>query len=102
MSTMSAFSIPPIWSRRSDIDVATEHPLVAEIRDAGADGAGGRGAARLRCDPVSDQRNPLQQPWGQCAAGIFGLYGSGVQESKILKAGLRYDQGRRPRRAGSI
>ena len=34
---------------------------MAEIRDAGADGAGGRGAARLRCDPVSDQRNPLQQ-----------------------------------------
>src|SRR2546429_6794598 len=48
---MPAFSTPRTWSRRSDVDVATEL-LVAEIRDAGADGAGGRGAARLRCDIV--------------------------------------------------
>ena len=34
---------------------------MAEIRDAGADGAGGRGAARLCCDPVPDQRDPRQQ-----------------------------------------
>src|SRR3982075_3491034 len=102
MSTTPAFSTRRTWSRRSDIDVATEHPLVAEIRDAGADGAGGRGAARLCCDPVPDQRNPLQQSRGQRAAGVFGLYRPGVQKSEIFAAGLRYDQGWQPRPAGSI
>src|SRR6202011_5283101 len=90
MSTMPAFSIPRIWSLRSDIYVATEHLLVAEIRDAGADGASGRGAARLCGDPVPDQRNPFQQSRGKRAAGVFGLYRSGVQKSEIFAAGLRY------------
>ena len=45
---------------------------MAEIRDAGADGAGGRGAARLCCDPDPDQRDPHQQPRRQRASGVFG------------------------------
>src|ERR1700736_7046615 len=102
MSTMPAFSIPRIWSLRSDIYVATEHLLVAEIRDAGADGASGRGAARLCGDPVPDQRNPLEQSRRQRAASFSRLHRSCIQESEILAAGLRYDQGKRPRRAGSI
>src|SRR5450755_3397501 len=102
MSTTPAFSIPRTWSRRSNIDVATEHFLVAEIRDAGADGAGGRGAARLCCDPVPDQRDSFQQSRGERAAGVFGLHRSRVQESKVLTAGLRCDQGGWPRPAGSI
>ena len=83
-------------------DVATEHFLVAEIRDAGADGAGDRGAARLCCDPVPDQRDPHQQPRRQRAAGVSRLHRSRVQESEIRAARLRRDQGRQPRRAGSV
>src|SRR6185312_16411999 len=98
---MSAFSIPRTWLQRSDRDVATEL-LVAEIRDAGADGAGGRGAARLCCDPVPDQRDPHQQPRLERAAGVSGLYRSGVPEPEILAARLRGDQGRQPRRAGAV
>src|SRR6195256_6336340 len=72
MSMMQAFSIPRTWAQRSDADVATEHFLVAEIRDAGADGAGDRGAARLRCDPAPDQRNPFQCARRQRETGVFG------------------------------
>src|SRR4030081_1746806 len=93
MSTMSAFSIPRIWSRRSDIDVATEHFLVAEIRDAGADVASGRGAARLCGDPVPDQRNPLEQSRRQRTASVSRLHLCGGEEPEILPAALRYDQG---------
>src|SRR5260370_30628924 len=102
MSTTPAFWTLRIWSRRSNINVATEHFLVAEIRDAGADGASGGGAARLRCDPVPDQRNPLQQSRGKRATGVFGLYRYGVQKSEVFAAGLPYDQRRQSRRAGSI
>ena len=35
-------------------------------------------------------------------AGVSGLHRSGVQESEIRAAGLRDDQGRRPRRAGPV
>src|SRR5258705_3075198 len=98
---MPAYSTPSIWSRRSDVDVATEL-LVAEIRDAGADGAGDRGAARLCCDPVPDQRDPHQQPRLQRAAGVSGLYRTGVPEPEILAARLRRDQGRQPRGAGAV
>jgi hypothetical protein len=92
--------MPVFWtlrtrSRQSDTDGATEYFLVAKIRDARADGASGRGAARLCCDPVSDQRNPLQQSRVQRAAGVSGLHGSSVQESEILAAGLRCDAGSR-------
>src|SRR4029077_14146125 len=100
--TMPAFSIPRIWWRRSEGNVATEYFLVAEIRDAGADGAGERGFARLRGDPVPDQRNPHRQSRRERAAGVFGLYRSGVQESEILGSRLRCDQSRRPRRADPV
>src|SRR2546421_488604 len=98
---MPAFSTPRTWSRRSDVDVATEL-LVAEIRDAGADGAGGRGAARLCCDPDPDQRDPHQQPRRQRTSGVSGLHRPGVKESEIRAAGLRKDQGLWPRRAGPV
>jgi hypothetical protein len=74
---MLAFSIPLIWSRRSNDHGATGQFLVAEIRDAGADGAGGRGLARLCGDPVPDQRNPRRQSGGQRAAGVSRLHRSG-------------------------
>src|SRR5579863_2566404 len=99
---MSGYSIPTIWSRRSSLDVAVEHLVVAEIRDAGADGAGGGGVARFCGDPVPDQRNQVEYARGERAAGVSGLYRSGVPEPQILGAGLRYDQGGKPRRKGSI
>src|SRR5258708_15351793 len=99
-STTSASWTPPIWWRRSDVDVATEPFLVAEIRDAGADGAGGCGAAPLCFDLVPDQQNPLEQSRLQRAAGVFGLYLSGGQKSKILAAGPPCDQSPPPRCAG--
>src|SRR5436853_6178423 len=96
---MSARATLSTWLRRSrDVDVATEL-LVAEIRNAGADGAGDRGAARLCCDPVPDQRNPDQQPRLQRAAGVPGLHRSGVQEPEISAARLGKDQGFRPPRS---
>ena len=44
---------------------------MAEIRDAGADGAGGRGAARLCCDPVPDQRDPHRTTAASSARQAF-------------------------------
>src|ERR1700750_2692184 len=102
MSTMPASSIPLIWWRRSDIDVATEHLLVAEVRNACADGAGGRSAARRDCDPDPDHRNSLQQSRLKCAAGVPRLYRPRVQKSEILGTELRYHQGERSRGAGPI
>src|ERR1700735_5228385 len=98
----SAFWTLRIWSRRSEIDVATGNFLVAEIRDAGAVGAWGRGVARLCCGPLSNQRNPLEQSRCRRTAGVPRLYRPGVQKSELFGAGLRGDQGRRPRHAGSI
>src|SRR4051812_2126067 len=86
MWTTPAFSTQHTWSRRSDADVATEHLLVAEIRNVGADGAGSGGAARVHCDPDSDQRDPLQQPRRKRAPSVSRLHRPGVQESEVLRA----------------
>src|ERR1700733_8138037 len=101
ISTIRAFSTPRIWSRRSRIDVAARY-ILAEIRDAGADGAGDRGAVRLCRGPVADQRNSVQQPRGRRAAGVSRLHRSGVSESKILRARFRSDQKGQPRPAGPV
>src|ERR1700746_1808965 len=87
-STIRACWTLRTWSRRSELDVAAEPFLVAEIRDAGADGAGGRGAARLRGDPVPDQRTAHRQSRDKRPAGLSRLYGSGVQQPEIRRARL--------------
>src|SRR3954452_20687434 len=102
MRMTPAFVIRLTWSLRNDGHVETEHLLVAEIRNAGADGAGGRSAARLRCDPVSDQRDPLQQPGDERAASVPGVYRSGDQKSAVLRSRLRCDQDIRPQPTGTI
>jgi len=72
-----------------DVGQAGHADGVAEQIQRGlvADGRGGdRGAARLYCDPVPDQRNPFQQSRDHRPAGVSGLYRSRVQESEILRA----------------
>src|SRR5580704_15829110 len=101
ISTIRAFSTPRIWSRRSRIDV-TARTILAEIRDAGADGAGERGAARLCRGPAPDQRASHRQSRSQRAADLSGLHRSGVQKSEIFLARLRCDQVGWPRSPRSV
>ena len=93
---MSGFSIPTIWSRRSSADVAAGYFLVAEIRDDGADGAGGRGAARFCGDPVPDQRNQVECARGERAEAFLGYTDLAFRNPKFsqpdydaIKAGSR-------------
>ena len=116
----SRISTTPVYSHKADIDDAgidcdpssahgrggviesMSQPslfLVAEIRDAGADGAGGRGAARLCRDPVPDQRNPRQQSRRQRAAGVLGYTDLAFKNPKFsrptydaIKAGSHDEQ----------
>ena len=62
----------------------------------GADGAGGRGAARLVAILFQINGIRVQQSRHQRAAGVSRIYRSGVQESAISRTGLRCDQGRQP------
>src|SRR5579862_4904395 len=84
-STIRAFSIPHTWSRRSRIDGIARY-ILAEVRNAGADGAGDRGAARLCGGPAPGQRNTLQQPCRRRAAGVSGVYRSRVQKPEVFGA----------------
>jgi len=96
---MWVFAIPFTWSRRSDVDVATGYHVLAEIRDAGADGASGRGAARLCCDPVPDQRNPFQHRAASARQAFLGYTDLAFKNPKFaqpdydrIKAGSRDEQ----------
>src|SRR5215470_1500207 len=89
------------WLPRSDNDGATGL-VVAEIRNAGADGAGERGAARFCCHPAAGQRDPHHQSRVQRTRRLSRLYRSRLQEPEIRPAGLRNHQGRQPRREGPV
>ena len=60
--------------------------LDSEIRDAGADGAGDRSAARFCGNPVPDQRNQFWQSCRQRASGLPRLHRSGVEKNPKFSA----------------